>query len=60
MFLGRIYVVFTLFAYWVRGGGGVLPRDCMVHNLLVVQFFNLYSSKIEVSVTYFFFDTMIS
>ena len=24
--LGSIYVLFTLFGYWVRGGGG-LPRD---------------------------------
>ena len=24
--LGRIYMFFTLFGYWVRGGGG-LPRD---------------------------------
>ena len=25
--LGRIHVFFTLFMYWVRGGGGGLPRD---------------------------------
>ena len=24
---GRIYVFFTLVGYWVRGGGGGLPRD---------------------------------
>ena len=47
---------FTLFGYWARGGGGCLPR--VVHNLLM-QFFSLCSSKIEVSETYFF-DTMIT
>ena len=25
--LGRIYVFFTLFGYWVGGGGGGLPRN---------------------------------
>ena len=38
-----------------RGGGGVLPRDW--YNWLVQP--SLYSSKIEVSETYFF-DTMIT
>ena len=45
-----IHVFFTLFGYWVRGGGG---QTGLVHNLLT-QFFSLYSSKIEVSETYFF------
>ena len=55
--LGRIYVFFTLFGYWVRGGGGGAPKG-WVHNLLM-QFFTLGSSKIEVFETYFF-DTMIT
>ena len=46
---------FTPFGYCVRGGGG--PKG-LVHNLLV-QFFTLGSSKIEVSRTYFF-DTVIT
>ena len=41
-------MIFTLFGYWV-GGGGLRP----VHNLLM-QFFTLDSSKIEVFETYFF------
>ena len=47
--LGRIYVFFTLFGYWVRGGGS--PTG-LVHNLLM-RFFTLGSSKIEVFETYF-------
>ena len=46
-----IYVVFTLFGYWVRGGGGGIPKG-LLHNLLM-QFFTLGSSKIEVSDTFF-------
>ena len=42
---------FTLFGYWVRAGGGS-PKG-LVHNLLV-QFFTLDSSKIEVFETCFF------
>ena len=42
---------FTLFGYWVGGGGGV-PKG-MVHNLLM-QFFTLDSSKTEVFKTCFF------
>ena len=34
-------------------GGGGLPRDGYTHNLLI-QFFTLGSSKIEVLETYFF------
>ena len=41
---------FTLFGYWVGGGGS--PKG-LVHNLLM-QFFTLDSSKIEVFETYFF------
>ena len=49
---------FTLFGYWPhRGGGGGAPKR-LVHNLLM-QFFNLGSSKFEVFETYFF-DTMIT
>ena len=50
--LGHSYVFFTLFGYWLGGGGG-LPRDGYTHNLLI-QFFTLGSSKIEVLETYFF------
>ena len=32
--LGRIYVFFTLFGYWVLGGGGVVPKGA-VRNLLM-------------------------
>ena len=42
---------FTLFGYWA-GGGGVSPK-VWVHNLLM-QFFTLGSSKIEVFETYFY------
>ena len=49
---GRIHVFFTLFGHWARKGGGGSPKG-LVHNLLM-QFFTLGSSKIEVSETYFF------
>ena len=42
---------FTLFAYWVGGGGGS-PKG-LVHNLLM-QFFTLDGSRIEVFETCFF------
>ena len=48
--LGRIYVSFTPFGYWVPGGGGVSRG--LVHNLLM-QFFTVVNSKMEVSETYF-------
>ena len=48
--LGRIYVFFTLFGYWVGGRGS--PKG-LVHNLLM-QFVTLGSSKIEVLETCFF------
>ena len=48
-------MVFTLSAYWVWG---VCVRTGLVHNLLM-QFFTLGSSKIEVFKTYFF-DTVIT
>ena len=47
---------FTLFGYWARGGGGV-PKG-LVHNLLM-QFFTLGNSRIEVFETCFF-DTVIT
>ena len=50
--LGRIYVFSTSFGYWVRGRGEGSPKG-LVHNLLM-QFFTLGSSKIEVFQTYFF------
>ena len=44
---------FTLFEYWPHGGwGGGAPKG-LVHNLLM-QFFTLGSSKIEVFETCFF------
>ena len=49
--LGRFYVFFTLFGYWVGGGGGS-PKG-LVHNLLM-QFVTLGSSKMEVFETCFF------
>ena len=48
---------FTLCGYWAHGGGGGSPNG-WVHNLLM-QFFTLRSSKIEVFETYFF-HTMIT
>ena len=48
--LGRIYVFFILFVYWVGGGGS--PKG-LVHNLLM-QFFTPDSSKMEVFETCFF------
>ena len=47
----------TLFGCQVRGGGGGAPRG-LVHNLLM-QFFTLGCSKIEVFETCFF-DTVIT
>ena len=44
-------MIFTLFGYWIGGGGGF--RKGLVHNLLM-QFFTLGSSKIEVFETHFF------
>ena len=41
---------FTILGYWVGGGGS--PKG-LVHNLLM-QFFTLDSSKIEVFKTFFF------
>ena len=46
----------TLFGYWAHGGGG--SPNGLVHTLLM-QFFTLGSSKIEVFETYFF-DTVIT
>ena len=43
---------FTLFGYQVRWGGGGSPKG-LVHNLLM-QFFTLASSKMEVFETCFF------
>ena len=50
---------FTLFGYWARGpGGGGGSQGIGTHNLLM-QFFTLGSSKIEVFETHFF-DTVIA
>ena len=43
-------MIFTLFGYWVGGGGA---SKGLVHNLLM-QLFSLGSSKIEVLETCFF------
>ena len=43
---------FTLFGYYIGGGGGVGPKG-LIHNLLM-RFFNLGSSKIEVFETCIF------
>ena len=43
---------FTLFGHWVRGGGGG-GQTGSVH-ILLLQFFSLHSSKVEVFETYFF------
>ena len=43
-------MLFTLFGYWAPGGGS--PKG-LVHNLLL-QFFTLGSSKIEVFETCFY------
>ena len=51
--LGRIHMFCTLFGYWVGGGGGGGAPKEMVHNLLM-QFFTLDSSKMEVFKTCFF------
>ena len=48
---------FTLFCIRSRGGGGV-PKG-LVHNVLM-QFFTVASSKIEVFETCFFFDIVIT
>ena len=47
--LGCIYVFFTRFGYYVRGGGSAKG---LVHKL-IMQFFTLGSSKIEVFETFF-------
>ena len=51
--LGCIYMFFTLFGYEVGGGGGGGAPKGLVHNLLM-QFFTLDMSKIEVFKTCFF------
>ena len=51
--LARIYVFFTLFGVWVRGGGGGGAPKGLVHTLLK-QFSTLGSSTIKVSETHFF------
>ena len=54
--LGRIYMIFNPFGYYVPGGAGG-PKG-LVHNLLML-FFTPSSSKIEVFETYLF-DSMIT
>ena len=53
-----VFMCFSPYLGWVRGGGGGGAPKGLVHNLLM-QFFTLGSSKIEVFETYFF-DTMIT
>ena len=50
--LGRVYVFFTLFGYWVRGGGG--GGSLGIGTQLAYAISTLVSSKIVVSETYFF------
>ena len=47
---------YTLFGYWARQRGGGGSHKGLVHNMLM-WFFTLGSSKIEVCETYFF-DTV--
>ena len=49
---------FTLFGYWAWGWGGGGSHKALVHNVLM-QFFTLGSSKVEVFETYFS-DTVIT
>ena len=49
---------FTFVGCWARQGGGGPPKG-FVHNLLM-QFFTLGGSTIEVFETYLFFDTVIA
>ena len=51
--LGRVYMFFILFGYWVPGGGGGGCPKGLVYNLLM-QFFTPDSSKMEVFETCFF------
>ena len=46
-----VFMCFSPYLRLVAGGGGV--QTALVHNLLM-QFFSLHSSKIEVSEAYFF------
>ena len=54
--VGSMYLLFTLFGYWVWAGGGG-PKG-LVHNLRM-QFFTVDISKFEVSKTYFY-DVLIT
>ena len=58
MFLGRIYVFFTLFGYWARSGGGGGGSQGIGTQLAYVVF-HPGQLKVEVSETYFF-DTAIT
>ena len=53
---GRIYMFFTLFGCWARSGW--VLQGLLVHNVLL-HFFTLDSSKIEVFETHFF-DILIT
>ena len=52
------FTLFWVFGYYLRGGGGGGAPKGLVHNLLM-QFFTLDSSKVEVFETCFF-DTTIT
>ena len=45
---------FTLFGYWAQGGAGGGSPKGLVHNVLM-QFFTVDSSKIEVFETFFLY-----
>ena len=49
-------MIFTLFGYYLRGGGGGASPKGLVHNLLM-QFFTLGCSKIELF-EFCFFDVV--
>ena len=52
--LGSFCVFFTLFGYWMRGGGGGLPRDWYTYNLLMQFFLPWAAQKSKFSKLVFF------
>ena len=55
--LGRIYVFFTLFGYWVRGGGGASKRDWCTTRLCT---FSTYIAQKLKFPKLIFFDIVIT
>ena len=56
--LGRIYVFFTLFGYWVRGRGAGLPREW--YTTSSCNFSPWAAQKSKFSKPFFFFDIVIT